>query len=570
MNNDCYLLLGGAGLVGRQIATLIASELRPKRIIISSLKYSDALNIVQELETQFVGQPIKWESAGGNIFVRSEFADMPRHELIDNPEFRGLLFEDLYGSMDEAYEHSHLVRLIQEYEPEVIIDAINTATAISYQDIYTASVLARKEMNHLAQAVKHQDIKRTTMEWTPAERNVEVLMLTEPLAQLTRHMLLLHRAMTEVGTRLYLKIGTTGTGGMGLNVPYTHSEDRPSAKLLTKSAVAFAHTGLMFLMARTPNSPIVKEIKPGAMIGYADITQRKIIERGEPVYLYDSHTERLAAELQLRESPEAYRQIGELEIPVVNTGENGFFTKGEFEAITALDQMEFITPEEIAREAVLEIKGSNTGQDVIAAINGAVLNPTYRAGFLRQQVLAELTRLEDSTSTHSVALGQLGPPEISKLLWEAELLKMEYGEISHVLVDAPGEVSRRLYERIKHDAALRCSIISIGVPILTPDGLHLTRGPFIRIPEIPGENCVPLTPENIDAWAARGWIDLRPKNVALWQNRFQAIVDDRKRHQGEGSAAYSRKTYTFNDIRIGEIVGWIFNNELQGYRQGVK
>ena len=92
--------------------------------------------------------------------------------------------------------------------------------------------------------------------------------------------------MIAAGTRLYLKIGTTGTGGMGLNIPYTHSEDKPSPLLMSKTAVAFAHTGLMFLMARTPGGPIVKELKPGGMVGYADITQRAIVERGQPVYLY--------------------------------------------------------------------------------------------------------------------------------------------------------------------------------------------------------------------------------------------------------------------------------------------
>lgn len=570
MNKNTYLILGGAGLVGRQIACQIARELHPEKIVITSLHYSDALNTVHELETEFVGSKIHWESAGGNIFVRREFADIPRNELVENPAYRNLLFDDLYGDIESAYQHSQLVHLIQEHQPEVILDAINTATAISYQDIYTASVLARKEIHFVADAVKQQDIKRATQEWLPAERTVDVLMLTEPLTQLTRHTLLLHRAMCEVGTRMYLKIGTTGTGGMGLNVPYTHSEDRPSAKLLAKSAVGFAHTGLMFLMARTPNSPIVKEIKPGAMIGYADITRRLIMERGEPVYLYDSHTERLAHDLSLRQPLDSYHKVGVMEIPVVNTGENGFFTKGEFEAITSLDQMEFITPEEIAREVVLEIKGSNTGQDVIAAINSAVLNPTYRAGFLRQQVLTDLANLEEYSQTHSVALGQLGPPEISKLLWEAELLRMEYGEVSYILTDSPEEMARRLYELVKSNTNLRCSIISIGLPIITPDSLHLIRGPFIRIPEVAGENCVELTPETINKWASRGWVDLRPENMERWHVRFETIVQERKRKNGYGSAAYSRENYLYHDIRIGELVGWIFNNELGGYRQGMK
>ena len=71
--------------------------------------------------------------------------------------------------------------------------------------------------------------------------------------------------------RVYVKIGTSGTGGMGLNIPYTHSEEKPSRVLLSKSALAGAHTLLLFLMARTPGGPITKEIKPAAAIAWKRI-----------------------------------------------------------------------------------------------------------------------------------------------------------------------------------------------------------------------------------------------------------------------------------------------------------
>ena len=71
----------------------------------------------------------------------------------------------------------------------------------------------------------------------------------------------------------------------------------------------------------------------------------------------------------------------------VDTGENGFFARGEFETITYLDQMEFVTPEEIAHQIVLEIKGSNTGIDVIAGVDSNVISPSYRAGVLRHTAL---------------------------------------------------------------------------------------------------------------------------------------------------------------------------------------
>ena len=62
---------------------------------------------------------------------------------------------------------------------------------------------------------------------------------------------------------------------------------------------------------------------------------------------------------------------------------NGFFSIGEFQAITYPRQMEYVTPEEVARTVVLEIMGASTGRDVLAAIDGAITEPSYRAGVLR-------------------------------------------------------------------------------------------------------------------------------------------------------------------------------------------
>lgn len=564
--DECFLILGGAGLVGKQIARRIAHELHPRKIVIASLLRHEVIEAQDELKAIFSDQPIEWAGAWGNIFVRGEYAQEPRPKLLESYERRENLYHDLFGSMDDAYNASLMVQIIREHRPDVIVDSINTATAISYQDIETASVVAKREFDALTNALRDRDFDTARAGWKDKEFAFELLLLSQSLPQLVRHVQMLHRAMVEVGCRLYLKIGTTGTGGMGLNIPYTHSEDKPSSKLMTKTAVAFAHTGLMFLMARTPNGPIVKEIKPGAMIGYADVTCRTIKERGATTYLTDNRAQPLNGRLALREDASQYQQLAELEMPVVDTGENGLFTRGEFEAITALRQMEFVTPEEIAREAALEIKGSNTGRDVIAAIDGAVMNPSYRAGYLRQQVLDEMKRLEQKTNTHSVALGQLGPPELSKLLWEAELMKIEYGTLQSVLEQPASEIAERLYTRVLEDPRIGQTITSIGLPILTPDGSQLIRGPRIRIPEVPGENEVELTPQSIDTWAAKGWLDLRPGNISVWQDRFQWMERARHRLRGRGSAAITREAYLFGDIRIGEIIGWIFNNEQAGYR----
>jgi hypothetical protein len=203
---------------------------------------------------------------------------------------------------------------------------------------------------------------------------------------------------------------------------------------------------------------------------------------------------------------------------------------------------------------------------VIAAVDGAVMNPTYRAGVLRQQAIVDLERLETQTGIHSVALGQLGPPEISKLLWEAKLLQVEYGTLRAVLTQTPEAISAVLYERVQVDTPLRQTITSIGVPILTPTGGRLIRGPFIRIPEVAGATDVAVKPGDVDRWAAKGWVDLRPANFIRWQKRFEQMERSRQSLRGKGSAAITREAYLFDEIRIGAIVGWIFNNEEEGYR----
>ena len=88
--------------------------------------------------------------------------------------------------------------------------------------------------------------------------------------------------------------------------------------------------------------------------------------------------------MSLSEEDEGYAPIRQFDVPVVDTGENGVFTRGEFAAITALGQMEYITPEEIAKTIVLEIRGSNTGQDVLSSMDASVLNPSYKAGLLER------------------------------------------------------------------------------------------------------------------------------------------------------------------------------------------
>ncbi len=557
------LILGGAGLIGFEIARAIAREIEPHRLVIGGLWEQEVEQARAALQAEFPHLVI--EGVWGDVFLRAEDRHRTRRQLMEDPSRREALFQDLFGDLERAYEKSWLVTIIRRVRPEIIVDSINTATAIGYQDVYTNSIEARDVLLRLARAIEQRDEATLAALTDEALQKIEALIVSQGIPELVRHTLLLHRAMVEVGTRLYVKIGTTGTGGMGLNIPYTHSEDRPSALLISKSAIAFAHTGLLFLMARTAGGPIVKEIKPAALVSYRRIAFQTVRRGGEPVYVYASRVEPLGEVLDLSRPPEEFERIEELKVVGVDTGENGFFARGEFETITSLHQMEAVTPEEIAQAAVLEIKGSNTGVDVIAAIDGAVMPPSYRAGYLRGLVLERLKQLEKETGTYSIAIGQLGPPELTKLLYEAHLLKMRYKTLTAVIEADPEEIAESLYRLICHNR-IRDIITSIGVPILSPDGRKLFRGPFIRIPEVKGSQRVRVTPDDVNRWARKGWVDLRPENMRLWQQRFRRLAQNIGAMVDQGSAAITRASYTSEKINIGEIVGWIFNNEEKAYR----
>jgi hypothetical protein len=59
---------------------------------------------------------------------------------------------------------------------------------------------------------------------------------------------------------------------------------------------------------------------------------------------------------------------------------------------------------------------------------------------------------------------------------------------------------------------------------------------------------------------------LRPSNVDRWRQRFQKMLQARAILRDMGSASASIRTFMSDTFEIGEVVAWIFNNELGGYR----
>lgn len=537
VENRKILVLGGGGMVGLAMCRELL-ERRPREIQIHSLTLAESEEACREL-APLAGTTILTPSAGDVFGLLHGGTQREKIRAQLNP----LLGDDLQGFV--------LYDLLVRSRPDVVIDAVNTATGIAYRDIFSTAekVLGRLDAGDVG------------------EEEVEALLEALYMPRLIRHIQIMYNGMLDAGTGVYVKVGTTGTGGMGLNVPYTHSEEKPSRTLLAKTAMAGAHSMLLFLMARTPGGPIVKEIKPAAAIAWKRIGYGPIHRKREPIRLVDAHPRPLGSTFS-SEDPGAARMREEtFDSVFIDTGENGVFSLEEFVTITSGEQMEFVTPEEIARYAVFEILGGSTGYDVVGALDSAVLGPTYRAGLLRHWAIEKMMALEREHGVRSVAFELLGPPKNSKLLFEAHLLRAAFRTMGAVRESTAAAVCERLNRLVREEPEEANRIVSVGMPILLETG-ELLRGPRVIVP--PDARGEEVTPAKLEHWVRDGWVDLRLANCAKWVERFRRIQDELQAlPDGDTSSRVLRDRSFWSEaqgIQPGKTVAWILSTEEGGWR----
>jgi hypothetical protein len=229
--------------------------------------------------------------------------------------------------------------------------------------------------------------------------------------------------------------------------------------------------------------------------------------------------------------------------------------------------MELVTPEEIASYLVFEIEGRQTGRDIVNALDGAVLGPTYRAGILRHWAIDRMLALEKQHGVHSVAFEMLGPPRNAKLLFEAHLLRLAFGTMTAVREATPEQVRDALDRLVRTQPDVANRILSIGTPILLDSG-EVLRGPHVLVPG--GAQNEAVTPEKLEGWVKDGWTDLRLSSCAGWIERFQNIhtqVESIPEHDTSSRHLRNRRFWREDEaIHPGKIVAWILENEDDGWR----
>lgn len=643
------LIVGGAGQTGREICRQLETR-GVGTVVIHDLHLAGAERAVRELTADREGSDgTCYVPSGGDLFAPRglgtwEFVETggryptgcrdvaladgvradQRTDLLEC-----LLDQRLGAFTPEIVEQSLIWNLVRAYRPNLVIDAINTATVLGYgadviQSGRTIAGLARRVLGALTQdddgpfdlrdlaprMERHARERSGALDQELADLLSTSLRMTALLdtAAMIRFVQCLHALFCgDDDIRVpefqrYVKVHTTGLGGMGFNIQYTHGdtgEPGLSTKLLGKVCATGSLTQLLLTLAHTPGCD-VRVVVPATLVGYEDADDAVIsglmptwsdddvrgrarvrMERG-PIPLVDSDTfvpcdGRTTLLDALRSSDERVTEVGgPLEVPYLHSGENNPYAVEDIAAITSLGQMGSITKEEVAR-ATIECAEGESRYDVIAAMDAAILLPTHSASVVRDRVLQRrraACRTPEGYHLPSVSLGNLGPTT-AKLLYEIEILRVRYETVARVATEATEmDMVLRACSYILEDhqgAFLRRQILSLGIPIFVrrgPDEAGLLLGKRLLFPDPSDLEGLkrPLDPDDevVRRWLDTGWIDLTGPRMRWWLERFRQV------HEALKSGPTVSRTWFDPDepFGAGRFLGYLHSisgGERKGY-----
>ena len=188
----------------------------------------------------------------------------------------------------------------------------------------------------------------------------------------------------------YVQIGTTGSGGLGFNIPFTHGEKQANLPIINKAAIAGIITSMNLLLQRGLRDKLkVIEIKPGLCIFSPVIIQKR---------------------------------SSDIQIITLDGGESGNYTYNEVALLTSF--MGFTSVDRLCNKIIrcIHKKGKinhlTEPNNITKLIDQAIISETNLDKHLKNTILKKMRRLQ--TNNFLIATGNLGPPDITLQLIKAK------------------------------------------------------------------------------------------------------------------------------------------------------
>ena len=533
------VLVLGVGQIGKAITRRII-EHRPERIILHNLTKTES-DYCCEYFSKYC-KDIELIPSYGDVFLPFKFNKLTTMEeqLKNKDELLKFFYSDLGP---EIIKKSTLYKLVQKWQPDIIIDAINSGTVLGNH--YKPELILSKVSSN-----ENIDIN------TSAE-----MLLNDFVPKAINFVYSLKLVMEDFKVDKYMKVSTTGIGGMGMNMPYTHGDTPRSSlsfALMGKISAAGVLHQLLWNLSHTTHLNITLLI-PSTFVGY-DFTKFEPIETD--VGLIKKIKQ--AKKISLKEGEQLTFVNGTsdeyLEFPVVRAGENHVYSLYELSALTSLGQMEAITKEEVANAAMEDICGTSK-KNLLNYMDAGMLCPTFAGKAMVEKIKSEIHTLMAQHNTTSIATGNLGAT-VAKRLYELYMIKKACPTVSELKKISIEKLHQKIVESLEDNSTILKEMLSLGLPVMTDDE-NLYIGEYSLFPD---KDCdLTITSEHLEKWINVGWVDLRIKNILFLRKTILDVYRDAQQVLEEKRFVLNRDVSAIhNDYDIGEVLAYYYNLQEKG------
>ena len=493
-SSSTRILIIGVGEVGSSTAMRLVTDMPDGQIHLRTLSDASLQSRLHELQRRCPSR-IATAGSAGDIFFSDDLpdndADQARRARVDYLLAR--------PSVD-TLRRSSIFRLIETVRPTTIIDTVNAAYVTRAG---AASVLdTARDLRGLSGSAADGTLAAIA-------RRVDDVVLGNGPAIIARYVTALELALREFNVGRYVRVSTTGLGGMGFNCPYTHGEANATGvgeALAQKLATSGTLHQLLWNLHHTSRADVAL-IVPAALIGWEHVQCGPLRSRGRFVPLLDrmvEATENFSTTHQAGTSPSEV-----LETVYTPAGDSSHYTIEEMALSTSIGQFEAVTKEEVAR-AVCAAAFGDRSNDLLTFMDKASLGPSYAGAIRRATLLEEMRDLARARNVVSIASGNFGPA-ISKALFELHFITRALGDSDleqGLLANDASAIAAMVERYVLKSAPGRSHALSLGHTIIFEAG-DLSPGDA----HSPG-----------DAAPDFAAIDLRADSIALWQDRIAAAL----------------------------------------------
>lgn len=401
LKGKTVLILGGPGLVGRNVADLLLAHHIGKLAVVG-IAGEGGWAKLKVIEKKY---DVRIQKFSVNLLVPPKFAKQSLHQILSKPsECRGLSRALMQSLNRHEIDRQPLYKVVHDVRPDIIVDAINTATQCAYIE-QSSDAVENAGLGSLLllryYQILHHYLQRDF--WTQRKLRFHI--------------------------EQYLKVGTTGIGGMGLDIPFTHGEERPSLSLMKKVAMAGAQTNILVAMHSSRRMARIQEVVPATAIFQLS---------------------------NFNPFPKNIRDTQNIKHTEIDGGESQGYALEEFRLLTDKRQMGVIDAKELAAIIVDALVTGHSRHDVLAAMIRSGVSRSARSADVRQGVLGTWVQNQSRHHVPSIAHGHLGPWRTRKLLFELSILLDYFGSHrQHFLKFSPRTLQKEIWSAIKADKPLR-------------------------------------------------------------------------------------------------------------------